>query len=184
MAAGTIANVAYGATIFLSTIYLQVGRGLDALTAGLVFLGPSAGAAIGGVLSGRSAAKAPVQVMGLSTVAASLSLALLATSRGWAMYLPALTACGFTLGLVYAFTTVATQAVVRPQQAGEAAGIALTSMVTLGGVGVAVAGTALEVLRGNGLSTGAGVGVILGILAAVLLPAGLLVLTVSRSRVT
>ena len=37
-AAGTIANVAYGATIFLSTVYLQVARGLDPLTAGLVFL--------------------------------------------------------------------------------------------------------------------------------------------------
>ena len=33
------------------------------------------------------------------------------------------------MGLVYAFTTVATQAVVRPERAGEAAGVALTSLV-------------------------------------------------------
>jgi MFS family permease len=51
--AGTIANIAYGVTIFLSTMYLQEVRGLDPLTAGLVFLGPSAGAALGGVLAGR-----------------------------------------------------------------------------------------------------------------------------------
>jgi MFS family permease len=38
--AGTIANVAYGVMIFLSTVYLQDARGLDPLAAGLVFLGP------------------------------------------------------------------------------------------------------------------------------------------------
>jgi MFS family permease len=52
--AGTVANIAYTVTIFLSTLYLQQMRGLDPLVAGLVFLGPSAGAALGGVLSGRS----------------------------------------------------------------------------------------------------------------------------------
>jgi hypothetical protein len=43
-------------TTFLSTMYLQQVRGLDPLTAGLVFLGPSAGAALGGVLAGPLAA--------------------------------------------------------------------------------------------------------------------------------
>ena len=176
VAAGTIANVAYGATIFLSTVYLQDARGLDPLTAGLVFLGPSAGAAAGGVLAGRLAGSQPVRVMGVTTVLAAVSLALLAGSHAWGWYLPALTACGFTLGLVYAFTTVATQAVVSPQRAGEAAGIALTAMITMGGVGVAVAGTVLEGLRGSGTSTAGGVGVILAALAAALFPAGLLVL--------
>jgi len=55
---------------------------------------------------------------------------------------------------VYAFTTVATQAVVQPERAGEAAGVTLTSLVTLGGVGVAVTGTVLALLHGNGLSQG------------------------------
>ena len=49
--AGTVANIAYGVTIFLSTMYLQQVRGLDPLTAGLAFLGPSAGAALGGGLA-------------------------------------------------------------------------------------------------------------------------------------
>ncbi|MFG1930153.1 hypothetical protein ACGFK1_05800 [Mycobacterium sp. NPDC048908] len=39
--AGTVANIAYGVTIFLSTMYLQQMRGLDPLTAGFAFLGPS-----------------------------------------------------------------------------------------------------------------------------------------------
>jgi EmrB/QacA subfamily drug resistance transporter len=175
--AGTIANIAYGVTIFLSTVYLQQVRGLDPLTAGLAFLGPSAGAALGGVLAGRLAAsRPPVLVMGLTTVAAAVSLATLAASRTWTVYLPALTACGLTLGLVYAFTTVATQAVVRTERAGEAAGVTLTALVALAGVGVAVSGTALEMLERTGFSTGGAIDLILAVLAALLLPAGVVVL--------
>jgi MFS family permease len=63
--AGTIANIAYGVTIFLSTIYLQQVRGLDPLMASLAFLGPSAGAALGGAMSGRLAAsRPPILVIG------------------------------------------------------------------------------------------------------------------------
>jgi hypothetical protein len=85
-------------------------------------------------------------------------------------------------GPVYAFTTVATQAVVRPERAGEAAGVALTALVTLAGVGVAVSGTVLEMLERTGMSTGGAIDLILAVLAAVLLPAGTVVLAISRSR--
>ena len=46
--AGTVANIAYAVTIYLSTLNLQEVRGLDPLMAGLAFLGPSVGAALGG----------------------------------------------------------------------------------------------------------------------------------------
>ena len=180
--AGTIANIAYGVTIFLSTMYLQEVRGLDPLTAGLVFLGPSAGAALGGVLAGRLAAsRPPVLVMGLTSVVAAVSLAALAASRTRAVYVPALTACGLTLGLVYAFTTVATQAVVRTERAGEAAGVTLTALVTLAGVGVAVSGTVLEMLQRVGMSPAGAVDAIVVVLAALLLPAGVVVLVIARA---
>jgi MFS family permease len=180
--AGTIANIAYGVTIFLSTMYLQQVRGLDPLTAGLVFLGPSAGAAIGGVLAGRLAAsRPPVLVMGLTCVVAAVSLAALAGSHTWVVYLPALSACGLTLGLVYAFTTVATQAVVRPERAGEAAGVTLTALVTLAGVGVAASGTVLEMLQRAGMSPAGAVDAIVAVLAALLLPAGVVVLVIARA---
>jgi predicted MFS family arabinose efflux permease len=180
--AGTISNIAYGVTIFLSTMYLQQVRGLDPLMAGLAFLGPSVGAALGGAIAGRLAAsRPPVLVMGLTSVAAALSLAALAASSSWVSYLPALTACGFTLGLVYAFTTVATQAVVRPERAGEAAGVTLTALVTLAGVGVAASGTLLEMLQRAGLSTAGGVDAIVAVLAALLLPAGAVVLLTARA---
>jgi hypothetical protein len=114
--------------------------------------------------------------MGIACIAAALSLAALAVSRSWAFYLIALGACGFTMGLVYAFTTVATQAVVRPERAGEAAGVTLTSLVTLAGVGVAVSGTVLEMLTRAGMSAGSGIEVISLTAAAALLPAAAAVL--------
>jgi MFS family permease len=178
-------NIAYGVTILLSTLYLQQVRELDPMMAGLAFLGPSAGAALGGALSGRLAAsRPPIVVMGATCVAAAIALAVLAAADDWVIYLSALTVCGFTLGLVYAFTTVATQAVVRKSRAGEAAGVTLTALVTLAGVGVAVSATVLEMLVRNGMSTGRAIDFILTVLAAVLLPAGVVVLAVARRAAT
>ncbi|MDG5481420.1 MFS transporter [Mycolicibacterium gadium] len=180
--AGAIANIAYAVAIFLSTLNLQQVRALDPLMAGLVFLGPSAGAALGGVLSGRLAAnRSPLLVMGVTSGGAAISLAALAASDEWIVYLPALSACGFTLGFVYAFTTIATQAVVRPERAGEAAGVTLTVLVTLAGVGVAVSGTVLEILQRGGQSTASAIDTILGVLAALLVIASALVLWIART---
>ena len=77
---------------------------------------------------------------------------------------------------------VATQAVVGPERAGEAAGVTLPSLVTLAGVGVAVSGTALEMLQPGGLSASGAIDLILWVLAALLLPAGAVVLLVARLR--
>ncbi|MFV8161456.1 MFS transporter [Mycobacterium sp. 134] len=174
--AGTVANIAYVVTVFLTTLNLQQVRGLDPLMAGVVFLGPSAGAALGGTLSGRlPSASSPVRVMAAGCIAAAISLAVLTFSGGWVGYTIALTACGFTMGFVYAYTTVATQAVVPPARAGEAAGVTLTALVTLAGVGVAVSGTVLEVLQLGGMGTGAGIDAILTAIALALSAAGLAV---------
>ena len=87
------------------------------------------------------------------------------------------------MGLVYAFTTVATQAVVAPERAGEAAGVTLTSLVTLAGVGVAASSSVLEMLQHQGVSADQRQSrLILAVIAALLLPAGLAVLAVSRSK--
>jgi MFS family permease len=186
--AGTVCNVAYGITIYLSTLNLQQVRGLDPLMAGLAFLGPSAGAAIGGALSGRLATKfAPLAVVGVTGVLAAISLAALAVSHDWVIYLSALTVCGFTMGLVYAFTTVATQTVVPPERAGAAAGLTLTSLVTLAGVGVAGSGAVLEMLQRSAaspMSMADGITAILLVLSAVLLPASAAVLFYRRERVS
>lgn len=73
----------------------------------------------------------------------------------------------------------------RPERAGEAAGVTLTALVTLAGVGVAASGTVLEMLRQpgtTGLPLAAAINVILAVLAALLLPAGLVVLGIARAH--
>ncbi len=181
--AGTVANIAYVVTVFLSTVDLQQVRGLDPSTAGLAFLGPSVGAALGGPISGRLAARnSPYAVMGIGCTAAAVSLAVLAASHHMVVYLAALTACGFAMGFVYAFTTVATQAVAAAERAGEAAGVTLMTLVTLAGVGVALSSSVLEVLQRRGFSTGDGITAILAAIAALLLPAGLVVLVLARNK--
>jgi MFS family permease len=93
VAAGTVANVAYAVTVFLSTLNLQQVHGLTPLVAGLLFLGPSAGAALGGVISGRLATRhSPITVMGVGCTAAALSLGLLAAAANPVLYVVALTA--------------------------------------------------------------------------------------------
>jgi hypothetical protein len=77
---------------------------------------------------------------------------------------------------------VKTQAVVAPERAGEAAGVTLTSLVTLAGVGVAVSSSVLEVLQHQGVSADNAIRVILAVIAALLLPAGLAVLAITRSK--
>jgi MFS family permease len=180
--AGTIANIAYGVTIFLSTVYLQQVRDLDPLTAGLVFLGPSAGAALGGVLAGRLAAsRPPVLVMGLTTVASAVSLAALAASRTWFFYLPALDGV---------------RADARPglcvHDGGDAGGRAHRARRRgrgghadrVGHTGRCrdrVSGTALEMLQRAGMSPSGAVDAVIGVLAALLLPAGVVVLLIARA---
>jgi MFS family permease len=52
------------------------------------------------ILSGRLATKfAPLTVVGVTGALAAISLAALAVSHDWAVYLSALAVCGFTMGL-------------------------------------------------------------------------------------
>jgi MFS family permease len=179
--AGTISNVAYAVTIYLATLNLQEVQGLSPLTAGLAFLGPSIGAAIGGALSGRLAEKYDrMTVLGTGGLLAAISLVALAVSPLPVGYLVALTAGGFSMGLVYAFTTVATQALVPAERAGAAAGVALTSLITVAGVGVAVSGTTFETLSAAGMSAAAAISAILLVLAGVLALASVSVLALRR----
>jgi predicted acyltransferase len=60
---GTIANIVHTVTVLCTTIYLQDGRGLSPITAGLVFLAPSVAVALSGPLAGRLAAWRPVPVL-------------------------------------------------------------------------------------------------------------------------
>ena len=70
-------------------------------------------------------------------------LAVLAV-EAWGLYVPLLGLTSFALGLGWTLPNIGTQAVVDPVRAGEASGVSLTAMVTIGGVAVAVAGTLIK----------------------------------------
>jgi hypothetical protein len=74
--------------------------------------------------------------------------------------------------------TVSSDNSVMPRRI-DIAGLAL---ITLAGVGVAVSGTVLEMLERTGSSTGVAIDLILAVLAALLLRAGVMVLAIARSR--
>ena len=147
---GSIANIVYAVTVLCTTIYLQEGRGLSPILSGLVFLAPSVAVALSGPLAGRLAAWQPVPLL----IPAALlfgGICLLAVSlvSVWALYVPLLGLTGFALGLGWTLPNIGTQSVVEPARAGAAAGVNLTTIVTVGGVAVAVAGTLIE-LSGAG----------------------------------
>jgi hypothetical protein len=142
---GTIANIVYTVTVLCTTIYLQDGRGLSPIVAGVVFLAPSVAVALSGPLAGRLAGWQPVPVLIPATMMFG-GATLLATSAvdAWGAYVPLLGLTGFALGLGWTLPSIGSQTVVDPARAGEAAGVNLTVMVTIAGVAVAVAGTLIE----------------------------------------
>jgi EmrB/QacA subfamily drug resistance transporter len=147
---GTIANIVYTVTVLCTTIYLQDGRGLSPIVAGVVFLAPSVAVALSGPLAGRLAGWQPVPVLIPATMLVG-GATLLATSaaNSWGAYIPLLGLTGFALGLGWTLPSIGSQTVVDPARAGEAAGVNLTVMVTIAGVAVAMAGTLIE-LGGGG----------------------------------
>ncbi|MFD5567424.1 hypothetical protein [Streptomyces cadmiisoli] len=64
----------------------------------------------------------------------------------WWLYVPVFARCGLGLGPGRAFAGVATQQVVAPERAGEASGVLLTFLVTLGGVALAGAAAAITAM--------------------------------------
>lgn len=66
----------------------------------------------------------------------------------------------------------------------QCAGVTLTSLVTIAGVGIALSGNVLEMLQRHGWSMGNGIKCILAVIAAVLLPAGLALLRSARSKIS
>ena len=74
------------------------------------------------------------------------------SKSAWWAYIPAFAICGSGLGLGWTFANIATQEVVDPQRAGETSGVVLTFLVTLGGIGLAVAATIIAALEHGGHS--------------------------------
>jgi len=151
--AATIANAGLCVMVFLATLYLQQARGLSGLTAGLLFIPAAIGLSIGGPISGRIASRYPGQrVMTVAMIAGAFALAGLAFAQNLVVYLLLMAVASFFLGLGFQFGNIAVQSVVDLSEAGAAAGVLLTVMVTTGGVGVVAAAASLETF-GDGRTT-------------------------------
>ncbi|MEU9165961.1 MFS transporter [Streptomyces sp. NPDC048424] len=144
---GSLSNMGYGVTVFLATLYLQGVRGLSPLLAGTVFLAPALLVALSGPLGARLARyMRPTAVMALAGAVAGTGMYALAQVSAWWLYVPVFAWCGLGLGLGWTFSSVATQQVVAPERAGEASGVLLTFLVTLGAIALAGAAAAISAM--------------------------------------
>ncbi|MFB7057439.1 MFS transporter [Streptomyces vinaceus] len=142
-AAGTVANVGAAIVIFVASLYLQQVRGLSPVAAGVLFLAPAAAVALAGPLAGSLSNRKPVRTMAVATAIGGLASLALSATTAVLPYVLLLSLSAGTLALGYSLTTIATQAVVRPERAGEASGVTLTAMLTAAGMGTALVGEAL-----------------------------------------
>jgi EmrB/QacA subfamily drug resistance transporter len=148
--AGSLSNVVFCFVAVFSALYLQSARGMAPFDCGLVFLALSAGAGSASYYSGRLAEKFPadrLMAIGMLISAAGI-MGLTSVTSLWT-YTPLFLVTGVGLGLGWALSNVATQAVVPPAYAGAASGVTLTALVMLGAVGVAIAAAMLEILAGS-----------------------------------
>jgi EmrB/QacA subfamily drug resistance transporter len=183
--AGMFSNMTYTSFVFLSTLYLQEVRGLSPLQAGLVFLAPATAAAVAGPLSGRLVALGqPTLVM--AGAIGGIGLLVLSASSNWLVYVVAFGLTGLGVGVGWAFASAATQQVVDPSRAGEAAGMTLTVLISMGGLAVAAVATATRTLQSNGTSQASAVHDLLHLigLVMVVLTVALLVLHRGVARLT
>lgn len=144
---GSVANMGYGVSVFVATLYLQGVRGLSPLMAGIVFLAPAVLVALSGPLGARLAPRMrPTAVMALAGAIAGTGMITLSHVTAWWLYVPVFAWCGLGLGLGWTFSSVATQQVVPTARAGEASGVLLTFLVTLGAIALAAAATTITAM--------------------------------------
>jgi EmrB/QacA subfamily drug resistance transporter len=182
-AAGTIGNVGTSTAIYTSMILLQQVKGLSASAAGVAFLGFSLGVAAASQISGRVERFPSWLVMAVSLLSGGLGAIAMGLVGGLVPFIVVAVFAGLGFGMSWAFTSVSTQAVVPPAKAGQASGVVLTIVVTMGGVAIALASTVVESASAgkSGLET-ALQGVLIGAGALALLMSAVLVALGRRSH--
>ncbi|MEV7601228.1 MFS transporter [Kitasatospora sp. NPDC089797] len=154
--AGAVANTATVMFLFVVPLTLQGQWDLSVGAAGTAFLAPAAAMALAGPLAGRVAPCAAVRVMAGCLAAGAVILFCLARVPSLTGYLLTATAGGLVLGTANSLTLVATQAVIRPERAGEASGVTKTVITVAAGLGVALAGTVTDQHHGAGSQAASG----------------------------
>jgi len=182
---GWIGNSAFVIAIFSTTMYLQQVRDLSPLEAGVVFLAPSIANCFAGPLSGRMAERLrPEHVGALAVLVGGVGLAVQSSDMTvWAVLVLGLAVMGLGYGVAWSYSSVGTQAVVRPEQAGGAAGVTLSIVIGGAGLLLVLAATAIEELSGGPTPTVGALEDVLRVVAAVSIAvAGGLTLLAARAR--
>lgn len=145
-----VANIAFCVATFAVTIYLQQVEGYTPLQAGAIFLAASAACGVAGPLAGRLGERFDIpRTIAVATLVGSLGLLVVSFVTDLPAYIPALTLIGVGYGIGWAMGSVGTQTTVPPEQAGRASGVTLAIVIGLGGLGVSVAATLIEVGAGG-----------------------------------
>jgi MFS family permease len=144
---GALGVTATGIVVFYSMLYLQDVDGATAIEAGLTFLAFAIGYALGAVASGRFGGVAPWVVMSSALVLGGIGVVGLGLTLGatWSWIVLGLVA-GTGLGLAFNYLNVVSQAVVPARLAGGASGTALTVLVVVQALALAVATAVYETL--------------------------------------
>ncbi len=131
------------ALFFVLALYLQQGRGFDALFSGTLFAAVGAGYFAAMVVAARLAVRLGRQILaaGALTVAAGCAALVCAARTPSSLELiPGLVLVGFGIGLVLVPLASTVLASVDPLHAGSAAGVLTTAQQVGGSLGVAVIG--------------------------------------------
>ncbi|ANW22357.1 MFS transporter [Streptomyces clavuligerus] len=178
--AGAVVNTATVMLLFVVPLTLQGRWELPVVTAGIAFLAPALAMAVAGPLAGRVTTSGAVRVMALCLSAGAAALALLSWASSLTAYLVAAMAAGLALGTANSLTLIATQAVIRPERAGEASGVTKTVITVAAGLGVALTGAVTE--QHHGAATSEAAATALQITALACLAACLILVAWTRAR--
>ncbi|MFG2095399.1 MFS transporter [Streptomyces sp. NPDC048612] len=138
--AGTVANSATVALLYVVPWTLQQGEGWSVRDAGVFFVVPAGALAVGGPLAGRVRPAAAVPVMALCLAVAGAALVAATRGTGAPALLLASTAAAVALGVAGGLALTGTQAVVRRERAGEASGVTKAVLTITAGAGLTLTG--------------------------------------------
>ncbi|MFD6434224.1 MFS transporter [Streptomyces venezuelae] len=148
--AGAAANTTTVMFLFVVPLTLQGQWDLSVILAGTAFLAPALAMALAGPIAGRVSPRAAVRLMAGCLCGGALVLACLAGLSSLTLYVAVATVGGAVLGVANSLTLIATQAVIRPERAGEASGVTKTVITVAAGLGVGLAGSVTDQDRGVG----------------------------------
>lgn len=141
--AGAVANAATVTFLVVAPLDLQGRWGLPVGHAGTAFLAPAIAMAAAGPVAGRVPPTVAVRSLAACLCGGALALASLSRASSLPGYVALATVAGALLATANALTLITTQAVIRPERAGEASGVTKTTVTVAAGLWVGLTGSVI-----------------------------------------